>query len=165
MNATDLSQLTIKELKSICTSHSISVTKDKRLKATFINAIESFQSQQTVTEIESLPAIPDPFEDAFEVDQSIDLPLMEAAVMASTPPSESVPLPTPQPPTTQHRQASIVMLVPLIMLCGLFIVMGISIKTLVALIAAVVPVLAGWWRYLVQSPTVTQAIDYEPLPV
>jgi hypothetical protein len=90
------------ELKAICTSPAIEVVGDKRSKATYINAIEIFQSEQTV----------------------LDLPLMAGAEMAedvtaSTPPiCESIVQPTPPPlvPKTQHHGASIVVLIPLILL-------------------------------------------------
>jgi hypothetical protein len=183
MNATELVTLSMSELKAICVSHAIDVVGDKRSKATYINAIESFQSEQTVIEIETLPAIPDPFECATEVYQPIDL--MEAAEMAechstllnlytaedvtasTAPIAESIvqPISLAIPPTAQHRQASIVALVALLLFGTAFLVVRIGFTSLVWVIASLAPVMAGWWRYLVQSPTVTQAIDYEPLPV
>jgi hypothetical protein len=67
MNATELTTLSMSELKAICTSQSIEVVGDKRSKSTYINSIEKFQcQQQTVieTEVEAaetdLPAIPTP---------------------------------------------------------------------------------------------------------
>jgi hypothetical protein len=170
MNATELATLSMTELKAICTSHAIEVIGDKRSKATYINAIESFQSEQTVIEIETLPAIPDPFECATEVYQPIDL--MEAAEMTERSTTtldiyvESDGSPAPQPiPTTQHRQASIVALVALLLFGTAFLIVKMGFTSLVWVIASLAPVLAGWWRYLVQSPTVTQAIDYIAVPV
>jgi hypothetical protein len=95
MNATELTTLSMSQLKNFCTSHAIEVVGDKRAKSTYILAIETFQSEQTIIEIIEMPATPDPFDDAIEVDQSIDLPPVH---------------------TTQHHGASIVMLTPLILL-------------------------------------------------
>ena len=75
MNATELTTLSMSELRAICSNHNIEVTGDKRLKATYILSIEiSFQSQQTVTDTDIETS------DPFEVDQPINL--IEAAVMA-----------------------------------------------------------------------------------
>lgn len=162
MNATELATLSMSELKTFCTSNAIEVVGDKRLKATYINAIESFQSEQTVIEI--------------EVDQSIDLPLTEAAVMAerSTTPldlylesdgSSSTPLPTDLPPvpTNQHRGAAIVMLAPLILLSVAVITIDTSINALILIIAAVGRLSVAVWRFipLTIAPN-SIPIDYFP---
>ena len=136
MNATELTTLSMSELRAICSNHNIEVTGDKRLKATYILSIEiSFQSQQTVTDTDIETS------DPFEVDQPIYL--MEAAVMAEChstildlyidsavtastsplaesivqPPAPQQPTLTPQQqPTTHYRGASIVLIIPLVLL-------------------------------------------------
>ncbi len=158
MNSTELSQLSRSELKSIAQDKGIKVTGDRRSKAAYILAIETFQSEPTV--IETLPAIPDPFEGATEVYQPIDL--MEAAKMASTAPiAESIVQPTPLaiPPTTQHRQASIVMLAPLILLSVAVIAIRISISVLIPTIAAVGRLLVAVWR------SIPRKIDTNSIPI
>ena len=151
---TDLSQLTIKELKAICTSHAIEPVGDKRSKATWILAIETSQSEQTVIEIiETLPAIPDPFENQFEVDQSINLPLTEAAVS---------PLPKkPQPITKSKHGASIVVLIPLILLSIVVVAIRIGFSTLIPLIASVRRLSVAVWRSIFRSIELV-SIDYFP---
>jgi hypothetical protein len=133
MNATELTTLSMSELKAICTSQSIEVVGDKRSKATYINAIEIFQSEQTV----------------------IDLPLMAGAEMAedvtaSTPPiCESIVQPTPLAilPTTHYRGAAIVILAPLILLSLAIISVRIGIGALISLIAAVGRSLVAVWGF------------------
>jgi hypothetical protein len=168
MNATELATLSMSELKFFCSANSIEVTGDKRSKSTYILAIETFQSEQTV--IETLPAIPDPFEP-----ESIDLPLAEAAaemaersttpldlyvdsaVTASTSPiAESiVQQPTPKP----QRQASIVALIPLILLSITVIAIRIGIGALLPLIAAVGQVSVSIWR------SIPRTIDPNSIPL
>jgi hypothetical protein len=174
MTSTELSQLTIKELKAIALENDIEVIGDKRLKATYIlsiaqahplMAIETFQSEQTVIEIIEMPAIPDPFESQFEL--AVDLPLMEATEMASTAPiAESIVQPTPLaiPPTTHHRGAAIVMLTPLILLTVAVITIGTSISALIPLIAAVWRLLVAVWGSTICPQPVIPTIDRFPLP-
>jgi hypothetical protein len=169
MNATDLSQLTIKELRSIALENDIEIIGDKRSKSSYISALESFQSEQTVIEIETLPTIPDSFE-------SIDLPLTEAAVMAdrSTNPldlylesdgSSSTPLPTDLSPvpTNQHRGAAVVVLIPLILLSVAVIAIRIGISALIPTIAAVGRLSVAVWRSIPRTiDTNSIPIDYFP---
>jgi hypothetical protein len=144
MNATELTTLSMSELKAICVSQSIEVVGDKRSKATYINAIEIFQSEQTV----------------------IDLPLMAGAEMAedvtaSTPPiCESIVQPTPLAilPTTHYRGAAIVMLTPLILLSVAVITIGTSISALIPLIAAVGRLLVSIGRSITGTDRGTDSI-------
>jgi hypothetical protein len=171
MNATELATLTIKELKSIAQDKGIEVTGDKRLKATYINAIsqglgsanETFQSEPAVIEIiETLPAIPDPFEDATEVYQQIDL--MEAAKMAvSAPIAESIVQPTPLaiPPTPQYRGASIVMLAPLILLTVAVILIKIGIGVLIPLIGSLMRFMGSIWQSFTHTDRSTESIPID----
>ena len=130
MNATKLTTLSMSELKAICSNHNIEVTRDKRLKATYILSIEMWMSQQTVTDTDIETS------DPFEVDQPINL--IEAAVMAersttlldlyvegdgsssTSPIAESIVQPptlTPQQqPTAKRYGASIVLIIPLVFL-------------------------------------------------
>jgi hypothetical protein len=146
MTATELVTRSMSELKAICVSQSIEVVGDKRSKATYINAIESFQSLQTVTEIET--------------EQPIDLPLMEAAEMAerSTTPldlyiesdgSPSASLPTDLSTATNYKQgASIVLIIPLILLSALFDLMATGFTSLVPLIESAGRLSVSIWRFV-----------------
>jgi hypothetical protein len=165
MNATELTTLSMSELKAICVSQSIEVVGDKRSKATYINAIETFQSQQTVIEIIEMPAIPDPFENQLEL--AVDLPLMEATEMASTAPiAESIVQPTPLAisPTTHHRVAAIIIIAPLILLSLAIISVRIGIGALIPLIAAVGRSLVAVRRSTICPQPVIPTIDRFPLP-
>jgi hypothetical protein len=126
MNATELTTLSMSELKAICTSQSIEVVGNKRFKSTYILAIETFQSEQTVIE---MPAIPDPFENQLEL-----------AI-------ETEPVDLPPVPTTQHRGAAIVVLIPLILLSVAVISVRIGIGALIPLIAAVGRSLVAVWEF------------------
>jgi hypothetical protein len=131
--------MTFTELKAFCTSHEIEVVGDKRFKSTYILAIETFQSEQTI----------------------IDLPLMEAAEMASTAPiAESIVQPTPLaiPHTTQHHGASIVILAPLILLSLAIISVRIGIRDLIPLIAAVGRLLVSIGRSITGTDRGTDSI-------
>jgi hypothetical protein len=152
MTSTELSQLTIKELKAIALENDIEVIGDKRLKATYIlsiaqahplMAIETFQSQQTVIEIiETLPAIPDPFENQLELaieTESIDLPPV---------------------PTAQHHGASVVVLIPLILLSLAVISIRIGIGALIPLIAAVGRLLVSIGRSITGTDRGTDSIPF-----
>ena len=151
MNSTDLSQLTIKELKSIALENGIKPLGDKRSKATWVNAIETFQSQPSpVIEItETLPAMLVPLL-SLELPE-VELPLTEAAVS---------PLPSP-PSTTQHRGASIVILMPLILLFGAVMAIQMGLRLMTPLIVAVWRFMAAW-RPVPRTARSTTSIDYFP---
>ena len=139
MNATELATLSMSELKFMCASHAaISVTGDRRAKLTYINAIETFQSQHTVTEIDSLPAIPDVLSVIDRSDNTTTLPQPTAQ-----PPA---PQPTPQPPTPTQRQAAIVMLAPLILLSVAVIAIRIGISALIPLIGSLMRFTGSIWQ-------------------
>jgi hypothetical protein len=162
MNATELATLSMTELKSMCAANSLEVTGDKRSKSTYILAIETFQSKQTVIEIiETLPAIPDPFE----------LPVVEAVTASSHQAmGESIiaqgtecanETPTNEPPTpTPQLSASIVVIVIATMLWAISIATVMGIRSITLLIAAV-------WRStlaLYRSIKVS-AIDTRSIPI
>lgn len=146
MNATELTTLSMSELKAICVSQSIEVVGDKRSKATYINAIETFQSQQTVIEIIEMPAIPDPFENQLEL-----------AI-------EKEPVDLPPVPTTQHCGASIVVLIPLILLSLAIISIRIGIGALIPLIAAVGRFTGGIWQSITHTDRGTDSIPIDYFP-
>jgi hypothetical protein len=157
MNSTDLATLSMSQLKAFCLSHSLEPVGDKRLKATYILSIETFQSEQTVIEIIEMPAMPDPFES-----ESIDLPVMKAAVIAerSTTPldlyieSDGSPTFTPQPTAPKpHLEASIVVLIPLILMSVAVISIFTSFRALIHLIEAVGQVSVSIWRSIPRSTT------------
>ena len=183
MNATELATLSMTQLKALCVSHAIEVTGDKRLKATYINAIESFQSKQTVIEIETLPAIPDPFDDSYEfvissetVSQSkvpdvssiIDKSDNTATLQQLT---DGIPIPqaTPQQPTltpqqrriTQKHSASIVMIIPLVLLSLAIISIRIGISIIIPLIGSLINLMGLIWKSVPDSiATNSIPVDY-----
>jgi hypothetical protein len=173
MNATEFATLSLKELKSICASHEIEPVGDKRSKQTWISAIETFQSEQTVIEIIEMPTIPDPFENQLEL--AVDLPLVEGAVTACThrTMAESIvqgtgyakETPAPQPTApNQQRGASLVVLVIATLLCALLVVMVTGLRSLIPLIAAVGQVSGSIWRSIPRSSIGTNSIPLDYFP-
>jgi hypothetical protein len=169
MNATELATLSMTELKSMCASHVIDVIGDKRSKATYISAIESFQSLQTVTDFATEQSLAKPLR------MRIDLPLTEAAEMAerSTTPLElymeidgstSTPLPTDLPTVpANHHGASIVVLIPLILLSVAVIAIRIGMGTLIPLIASLKRFTGSIWGSIPRLiDTSSILIDYFP---
>lgn len=152
----------------------IDVIGDKRAKSTYILSIEIFQSQQTVIEIETDPSIdtPDPFENQFELvikSESIDPPQVESLPLLTpqpptAPQSTATQSPTPKPPYRQ-ASASIVALIAILLFGTAFLLLKIGVNSVTWVIAAGVPVLAAWWRYLVPSPTVPKQPVYITAPV
>jgi hypothetical protein len=160
MNSTELATLSMPELKSFCTANSIEVIGDKRFKSTYIPAIETFQSEQTVIEIIEMPAIPNPFE----------LPLVEDVTACSHSPmadsivkragyANEIPVPQPTAPTPQ-RGASLVILVIATMLWALSIVTVTGLRSITLLIAAV-------WRLslALHRSIKVPAIDTRSIPI
>jgi hypothetical protein len=129
MTTTELATLSMSELKAICVSHEIEPVGDKRSKATWVLAMTQWQ-------IEVAPAVDVPAADVLDY-QPLDLPL-----------DESIPVPAPQqPPTTQYRGASIVMLIPVILLSVAVIAIQIGTSALIPLIAAVGRLSVTLWRF------------------
>ena len=174
MNATELATLSISELKSIAIAKGIDVVVgDKRVKATWVDAIVNFQSEQPVIEI----ATPDPFELPLveDVTACSHSPMADSIVKGSgyaneipvpqptapTPqpmpqPQQPAPQPTPQqpptltplaiPPTTQYRGALIVILIPLILLTVAVILIKVGISTLIPLIGSLIRFTGSIWQ-------------------
>jgi len=118
-------------------------------------------NQQSVTEL----ATPDPF----EVDQSIDLPLVEAAaVTASTSPTSPIVQPltlTPQQQlTTQHRRASIVVLIPLVLLTVAVISLKIGISALIPIIGSLIRFTGSIWQSVSDTDRGTESIPIKYPP-
>jgi hypothetical protein len=188
MNATELATLSMRELKSMCAANSLEVRGDRRSKAAYILAIESFQSQQTVIDIESLPAMPDPFEDSYEfvmssetVNQS-EVPDV-LSVIDKSDNATTLPQPTPQPlapqltpqpptpqqptltplaiqPTSQYRGASLVVLITLLLVTVAVISLRIGASVLILIIAAVGRLSVAVW----QSSITGNEIGTESIP-
>ena len=137
MNATDLSQLSISELKSMCAANSLEVRGDRRSKSTWVLAVTQWQ-------IEVAPAVdvPDyqPIESPFEL--VIKSELIERV-------SESLPVATTQQQQAlnQKHSPSIVMLAPLILLSVAVIAIRIGISALIPTIAAVGRLLVSIWGF------------------
>lgn len=148
MNATELATLSLTELKSFCTANSIEVVGDKRSKATYISAIETFQAEQTLIEI---PAIPNPIEPETLSQLSNELPLMETIEMAET--------------ATPSLSPALVVIIPLTLI--FLAVMSVA-KALIQIAKVQIPI----WRSLFHQPINNSipttlgcacAIDYFPL--
>jgi hypothetical protein len=124
MNATKLATLSMSELKSICVDRAISVIGDKRLKASYINAVEGSDRHQEVSTPTAVSA--DPFDESVEISISAQIatPQNERCVTAA---NHSHPLaieiesdvPSQLLSPHPHRNASIVLLVPLIIATAL----------------------------------------------
>lgn len=157
MNATELAKLTIKELKAIAIAKGIEVAGDKRSKATWVLAIETFQTEQPIIE-----TIESPFELANESD-SIDspLPALEPNSQVSEPNSQvseqTAPIPT--------RGASTVAIVAVLIFGMAFLVVKTGFTAFAWVLTALSPLALGLWRYLVPDPKHQDSIDYFPLPV
>jgi len=178
MNATKLATLSMSELKAFCTSHTIEPIGDKRLKATYIFSIETFQSEQTVIEVAQAVEIPDPFENQFELaivqgtayaneSESLDFLQVESLPLLipqqpTAPQSTVTQSPTPKP---HQRQASIVVLIALLLFGTTFLVVKMDFTTSMTWVIAVgVPVFADWWRYLTPKPNVPKKPFYIAIP-
>lgn len=147
------------QLKAICASHAIDPIGDKRLKQTWIDAVATFESSQTVIETSPIP-------DRFETEQSLASNLSPQQPMTVELNSESLSMSTPQPPTSiPHRKASIVVVIIIVFFSAMFVIIKGGFTLLTWIIAAVLPVSKHCWRYLVPKPTVTQSIDYIAVPV
>ena len=149
---TDLTQLSMSDLKALCTSYAIEPVGDKRLKATWVNAIETFQSQQTVIEIVETPL------------PAIDLPLTESDDLYMESDGSAVsPLPSqPQPIANTKRGASIVILMPLILLSVAIMAVQMSLRLVTPLIASVWRSTATWRSIPRSIYTSSLPLDYFP---
>lgn len=143
MIATELASLSMSELRSMCAANSIEVTGDKRSKSTYINAIESFQSSQTVIETTT----PDPFEDGYEF--VINPETVSQSVIPDVLPiiDKSDNMTTPSPVFTTQRGASIVVLVITTILLSLLLILEMGLRSLIPLIAAVVRLSVAIWGF------------------
>lgn len=175
-----MTNLTIKELKAICTERNIAVTGDKRLKASYINAIsqglgsanETFQAEQTVAEIE-LPATPECFDDSYEFVISTETVCQEVTIdteagvtaeaiadhwfeRAVEPVVGMIPL-APAP-----RSAVAVLLIPIIMVITAIGSLAMMVRVLVPILKSLYTATAGVVRS-VANQKVSQSIDYFPV--
>jgi hypothetical protein len=170
MNATELATLTIKELKAIAQAKSIEVAGDKRSKATWVLAIESWQIDRV--EIETTPEVnapavdvPDyqpigsPFELVIKFDP-IDSPL--PALEPNTQVLKPNPQVSEQTVPSQQRGASTVALIVVLAFGVAFLVIKTGFTSISWAIAALMPIVLGLWRYLLPDPRVEKSIDYFP---
>jgi hypothetical protein len=173
------SELSIKELKAIAQEKGIEVAGDKRSKATWVLAIESWQIDRV--EIETTPEVnvpavdvPDyqPIESPFELvikSDPIDSPppalepntqvlkpnpqILEPNTQVSEP---TAPLPLPM------RGASTVALVVVLIFGMAFLVIKTGFTAFAWVLTALSPLALGLWRYLFPDPRVEKSIDYFP---
>ena len=171
MNATELTKLTIKELKAIAQAKGIEVSGDKRSKATWVLAVESWQIDRveigTTPEVNvSAVDVPDyqPIDSPFELVIKSDP--IDSPPPALEPNTQSLkPNPQVSEPKPKQRGASIVALV-IVSAFGLaFLVLKMSFTSIVWVIAALVPIALGLWRHLFPASKHQDSIDYFPLPV
>ena len=122
---TNLTQLSMSELKALCTSYAIEPVGDRRLKATWVNAIGLSAEESTV----------------------------------------AIGLATPQPPTplaNSKRGASIVILMPLILLSVAIMAVQMSLRLVTPLIASVWRSTATWRSIPRSIYTSSLPLDYFP---
>lgn len=179
MDATEIATLSIKELRAFCSSHAIDVTKDRRYRISFINAIEIWNQR-------SVAAEPTMTIGQSEPDPSLDLPLTEAAAVMTersttlldlhtesdgSSPTSPIVQPTPQPipqqpapqqqPKTQYRGgASIVVLVPLILVLVAVILIKVGIRTLIPIIGSLMRFTGSIWQSVSDTDRGIESIDY-----
>jgi hypothetical protein len=155
MTATDLRQLTLKELKSIALENDIEVTGDRRAKLTFINAIEMWNQRSVATTAEAArfafetPAFRSEVPDVSSVIDKGDDTTTLQQLTNETPVAQQLPMPQPttQPPTPQHRGPSIVVLIPLILLTVAVILIKIGISVLIPLIGSLIKFMDSIWGF------------------
>jgi hypothetical protein len=159
MNATELAKLTIKELKAIAQAKGIEVAGDKRSKATWVLAIESWQIDRV--EIETTPEVNVPAVDVPDY-QPIDSPfelVIKSDPIDSPPPAlepntqalepnpqvseQTAPLPLPM------RGASIVAIVAVLIFGVAFLVIKTGLTSISWVVSGLSPLALGLWRYLV----------------
>ena len=169
MNATELlPELTIKELKAIAQEKGIEVAEDKRSKATWVLAIESWQIDRV--EIETTPEVNVP--DCPPIDSPFELVIKSDSIASLHPalePNTQVLKPTPQvseqTAPLPMRGASTVALVVVLAFGMAFLVIKTGFTAFAWVLAALSPLALGLWRYLVPDPKHQDSIDYFPLPI
>jgi hypothetical protein len=165
MNATELAKLTIKELKAISIAKGIEVIGDKRSKATWVLAIESWQIDRV--EIETTPEINVPAVDVPDY-QPIESPFelaIESDSIASLHPALEPNSQVSEQTAPPMRGASIVALVVVLAFGLAFLVIKTGFTAFVWVLTALSPLALGLWRYLFPDPKHQDSIDYFPLPV
>jgi hypothetical protein len=170
MNATELAKLTIKELKAIAIAKGIEVAGDKRSKATWVLAIESWQIDRV--EIETTPEVNAPAVDGPDcppIDSPFELVIKSDPIASPLPalePNTQILKPTPQVSEqtfpSQRRGASTVAIVAVLIFGVAFLVIKTGFTSISWAIAALMPIALGLWRYLLPDPRVEKSIDYFP---
>jgi hypothetical protein len=178
MTATELANLSMSELKSICVDRlggalrvrAISVIGDRRLKANYISAIEGSDRHQE--EIAAMPTIviADPFDEPAELQISAPIPQgggcantigqNEHCTIAKRDTKADVPSQLLSPHS--HRNASTVLLVPLILALALFLAVKTTITSLAWSFAHLAPFITRLWRSLLEYWKPDRSIDYFP---
>ncbi len=159
MTATELAHLSLSELKSICRDRAITVVGDRRLKATYINAIITLEQHHQEPVVPHTAVIADPF------DETIELPVTTLTKIED---DRHRPLKMPEStaPNNQlshpHRNASIVLLVPLIFALALFLAVKTTIISLAWSISRLAPLISGLWRSILEYRKPDRSIDYFP---
>jgi hypothetical protein len=164
MNATELAELTIKELKAIAIAKGIEVAGDKRSKATWVLALESALTQTPKPSAEIIEPSPTPekvlnSKSAIKSDSIASLP---PALEPNTQVLKPNPQVSEQTVPSQQRGASTVALIVVLAFGVAFLVIKTGFTSISWAIAALMPLALGLWRYLLPDPRVEKSIDYFP---
>jgi hypothetical protein len=162
------SELSIKELKAIAIAKGIEVIGDKRSKATWVLAIESWQIDRV--EIETTPELNAPAVDVSDY-QPIESPIqtviksdsiasLHPALKPDTQSLEPNPQVSAQKAPPMREASTVALIAVLVFSVGLLI-----IKMGFTSFGFLIPLALGLWRYLFPDPKHQDSIDYFPLPV
>jgi hypothetical protein len=181
---TTLEALTVKELKTIASQIGAIPDRDKRAKQTWVSAIIDHQIMFSPAKVEAMEAhiaevmsrlesvtpdapelptvdtyIPTPPTQADDVAFASAMGLTYDDVFGKDPEPTTQSLePTPKSPPILF--AYIVALVAVLAFSLGVLIIKTGFTAFAWVLTALSPLALGMWRYLVQSPTVTQAIDY-----
>ena len=167
MNATELTKLTIKELKAIAQEKGIEVSGDKRSKATWVLALSALTqtSEPSAEIIEPAPIVKKVLnsKSTIESDSPVELVVKSPGI------DSPIPEPEPNPQVSeqtapQRRGASTVALIVVLAFGVAFLVVKTCFTSIAWVIAALVPLALRLWRYLFPDPKHQDSIDYSPLP-
>jgi hypothetical protein len=174
MNATEFANLSMSELKSICLDRGISVNGDRRLKASYINTIVAFGHQEE-TAAAPTTVIGDPFDEPIELPRSVPIAIgqnercaiLQGEATANESNHSHQPAIEPDikrqlPSLHPYRNASIVLLIPLIITLALFLAVKTTITSLAWSSARLAPFLTRLWRSSIVDRNPIDSIDYFP---
>ena len=149
MNATELTKLTIKELKAIAQEKGIEVSGDKRSKATWVLALSALTqtSEPSAEIIEPAPIIKKVLnsKSTIESDSPVELVVKSSGIDSPIPEPETKPQP-------QQRGASTVGVIVVLVFGVAFLIIKMGFTAIVWVITALIPLALEVWRYLFPEP-------------